>query len=409
MKTLWVISAGAEAIPGIMRARELGLHVVASDGDPNAPGFAVSDDRIVVSTYDVDATVEAAVRYNREVRGVDGVICIASDVPLTVASVAQALGLPSVSIEAARLSMDKLAMKEHFVRRGVPVPWFSPVESPAHLGELVGSKDYPLVLKPVDSRGARGVLRLTPEVDIDWAYQYSLKYSPTRRLMVEQYLEGPQISTESVLVEGRAYTPGFGDRNYEYLDRFSPFMIEDGGSQPTTLKDKEKRSVTKSAEEAARALGIETGVAKGDMVLTADGPKVIEVAPRLSGGWFSTDQIPLATGVDIVGAAIKLALGESVNEELLVGGYRSGVAIRYFFPSPGRVVEIKNSELFSKTPWVHRIGFFVSPGDMVEPASDHTRRAGFVITAAPTSKEAVALAEEVIRTIEIKTIEPRVA
>ncbi len=261
MKTLWIISAGAEAIPGIMRAKEMGLHVVASDGDPDAPGFAIADDRVVASTYDVDATVEAAMKYHRKVRAVDGVICIASDVPFTVASVANALGLPSIPIEVARLSMDKLKMKEHFAGSGVPVPWFSPVESLAHLRDLAGEADYPLVLKPVDSRGARGVLRLAPGIDLDWAYQHSLKHSPTQRLMVEQYLEGPQISTESVLVEGRAYTPGFSDRNYEYLDRFSPFIIENGGEMPTRLKDREKQSITRSAEDAARVLGIETGVA----------------------------------------------------------------------------------------------------------------------------------------------------
>jgi biotin carboxylase len=296
-------------------------------------------------------------------------------------------------------------MKEHFVRSGIPVPWFSRVESAAQLRDLAGKADFPLVLKPVDSRGARGVLRLGNQVNLEWAYQHSLKYSPTQRLMVEQYLEGPQISTESVLVEGRAYTPGFSDRNYEYLDRFSPYMIENGGEMPTRLKDKEKQLVVQMAEDAARALGIETGVAKGDMVLTNDGPKVIEVAARLSGGWFSTDQIPLATGVDIVGAAIRLAVGEPVDEKKLVPSYQKGVAIRYFFPKPGKVVEINRGEVFNKTPWVHRIGFFVRPGDIVERASDHTRRAGFVITIAPARKEAVILAEEVVKAIDIRTVQ----
>ena len=89
------------------------------------------------------------------------------------------------------------------------------------------------------------------------------------------------------------------------------------------------------AEQAALAMGITTGIAKGDMVLTKDGPKAVEIAARLSGGWFSTDQIPLATGVDLIGAAIKIALGEYVPEEDLIPRYQKGVAIRYFFPEPG--------------------------------------------------------------------------
>ncbi|MEW5801181.1 MAG: ATP-grasp domain-containing protein [bacterium] len=405
MKTLWIVSGGSEAVPGIMTARKMGLHVVVSDLNPHAPGFAVADDRIVVSTYDSEATKEAARKYHRTVRPIDGVICIASDVPLTVASVADSLGLPGISLETARLAMDKLAMKQRFVESHIPVPWFSPVESPAHLQDLLNDCGFPLVLKPVDSRGARGVLKLSPDIDLVWAYHHALNFSPSGRIMAEEYLEGPQISTESVLLEEGAYTPGFTDRNYEYLDRFAPYMIENGGQQPSALPPAQQKAVARLAEDAGRSLGIQTGIAKGDMILTEAGPKVIEIAARLSGGWFSTDQIPLATGVDIVGAAIRLALGEKVTKEDLIPRCRKGVAIRYFFPEPGRVVEIRNHDRFANTPWVHRLGFFVKPGDLIEPVSNHTQRAGFVITQGPTRDEAVDRAMEVTRTVRITTAE----
>ena len=322
-------------MPGIQRAKEMGLHVVVSDGNPNAPGFALADDRIVVSTYDVDGTVEAAQRYHRTVRPVDGVICIVADVPLTVASVAHALELPGITIETAQFASDKLAMKERFIQKGVPVPWFRRVESISHLRRIVSDYGFPIVLKPVDSRGARGVLRLTESTDLDRAYEHSVSFSPSGRVMVEEYLNGPQISTESAIVNGHA---GFTDRNYEFLDRFAPFIIENGGHQPSILTTEQQSAVSRLAERAAIAMGITTGIAKGDMVFTKDGPKVIEIATRLSGGWFSTDQIPLATGVDLIGVAIKLALGEKVGEEDLMPRYHKGVAIRYFSPEPGRIV-----------------------------------------------------------------------
>jgi len=403
MRTLWIVSGGTEAVPGIRRAKEMGLHVVVSDMNPKAPGMAVADDGVVASTYDVEATVAAAQEYHRTVRPIDGVMCIASDVPLTVASVAEALGLPGIPVKSARLATDKLAMKRRFVADGVPVPWFSPVESVAHLRQIVAEQGYPLVLKPVDSRGARGVLRLTTDVDLDWAFRHALKFSPGSHVMVEEYLPGPQISTESLLLDGTGYTPGFIDRNYEHLERFAPYFIEDGGQQPSILNDDDHNAVCELAEQAGRALGITTGIAKGDMVLTTQGPKVIEIAARLSGGWMCTDQIPLATGVDLVGAAIRIALGEQPEARDLVPQFHRGVAIRYFFPTPGRVVAIRNIDRFDDVPWIHRLGFFVGPGDVVEPVTNHTKRAGFVITTGETRGEAIEHALQVMETVKIET------
>ena len=404
MKTLWIISGGTEAVLGIQRAKEMGLHVVVSDMNPEAPGFALADDCIIASTYDVEATVAAAEKYHRTVRPIDGVICIAADVPLTVASVATALGLPGISIETAKLASNKVAMKQCFAKFGIPIPWFSPVDSVAHLREIIAERGFSVVTKPVDSRGARGVLRLIPGVNLDWAFSYAQQFSPSSHVMVEEYLAGPQISTESVLLDGTGFTPGFIDRNYEYLERFAPYMIENGGQQPSVLSKEEQEAVARLAEQAGIAMGITTGIAKGDMILTSQGPKVIEIAARLSGGWMSTDQIPLATGVDLIGAAIQLALGEKVAAENLLPRYHQGVAIRYFFPTPGRIVAIKNADRFDNVPWVHRLGFFVGIGDIAEPVTNHTRRAGFVITTGETRDQAVERALQVVETIEIETV-----
>jgi biotin carboxylase len=143
---------------------------------------------------------------------------------------------------------------------------------------------------------------------------------------------------------------------------------------------------------------------KGDMVLSSRGPVVIEVAARLSGGWFSTNQIPLATGVDLIGAAIKIALGEEVADSELTPKYWKGVAIRYFFPEPGTIRNIKYVEKFKDVPWVHKLLFFSKVGDIVEPITNHTKRTGFVITTGDNRNLAVQRAEEVVNTIKIETL-----
>ena len=402
-RTLLIISGGIEAVPGIRLAKRMGLHVVVSDINPEAPGFAFADDRILASTYDVEQTVDAALKYDRSNRKIDGVICIAADVPLTVASVASALGLPGIPVRSAALAASKMAMKERFSDAGIPTPWFGAIKSVEHLEEVVEDKGYPLVIKPVDSRGARGVLRLTDGVDLKWAFEHSLRFSPSSQVMAEEYLEGPQISTESMLLDGEGVTPGFIDRNYEYLDRFAPYIIENGGQQPSRLPGDDRASVSRVAESAGIALGIENGVVKGDMVFTSDGPKVIEIAARLSGGWMSTDQIPLGTGVDLVGCAIRLALGEKVAPDELMPRYRLGVAIRYFFPEPGKITEIGNLDEFRGLPGVHRLCLFSSVGDVIEPVTNHTKRAGFVITTGETAEKAVELASKIIKNLSIRT------
>jgi len=400
-KTLLVVSAGTEAVAGIERARALGLHVVASDGSPEAPGMAVADDTIVASTYDVAATVAAARRYHDTVRPLDGVICIASDVPLTVATVAAELGLPGIPVQAARLATDKLAMKQRFAAAGVPVPWFAAVESGAQLRELVAEQGCPLVLKPVDSRGARGVLLLEPGVDLEWAYATSVAQSPSGRLLLERYVPGPQISTESIVLKGHAVTVGIADRNYRQLARFAPFMIEDGGELPTSLEGTAHARVLDAVQRATDALGVTDGVVKGDIVLSEDEAFVIEIAPRLSGGYLCTYEIPLSTGVDFVGAAIRVALGEEVDAADLRPRFRRGVAQRWLFPAPGRVREISGVDQVAGRPEVALLEVRVAVGDTVAEVESHPSRAGVVIATGDTREAAIEAAERAVADISV--------
>ena len=128
----------------------------------------------------------AATEFHKSVNPIDGVICVASDVPLTVAKVADALKLPGISIASAKLAIDKLAMKNHFLKDKVPIPWFTSIDSSIDLKDKVKNKGFPLVIKPVDSRGSRGVLRLLEETDLDWAYNTAKEYSPTGRVMLRK-------------------------------------------------------------------------------------------------------------------------------------------------------------------------------------------------------------------------------
>ena len=222
----------------------------------------------------------------------DAVMCLATDVPLTVASVAAEFELMGIPVSAAKAVSDKIIMKDLFHAKKLPVPWYSEVNDVQHLYSIREQKGLPLIIKPVDSRGARRIAYHSRD-GLGLGIDTALGYSPTNRVMIERYLDGPQISTEALVIDGKVYTLGVSDRNYEFLEKYSPHIIENGGSLPSNLPPRDLGKVVSVFEKTAGALGIQNGVIKGDMVLHGGEPFILEVAARVSGGYFCSHEIPL--------------------------------------------------------------------------------------------------------------------
>jgi len=402
-KTLLIVSGGIEAVDAARRAKEMGLYVVVSDRDPEAPGFALADSCIIADVYSPQETLAAARRYAMKLRKIDGVICMAADAPLTSATVAEQLRLPGISTDSAKLACDKLAMKERFLTAGVPVPWFSPVATPQALQRMAVERGQDLVVKPVDSRGSRGVQRVSAAADLAKAFQLARQHSPTERVMVEEYLSGPQVSTESVIVGGVCHTPGFSDRNYEYLERYAPYFIENGGDLPSHLPQEIQEKVKDVVARAAAALGIVNGTVKGDIVVHDGEAYVIEMAARLSGGYFCSREIPLNTGVDFLGAAIRVALGEPVEPAEVTPKYMRPVVQRYAFVPPGRVVSIKGADEARNIAGIEELRVTVKPGDQLRAPVDSNCSAAMVIASGETREEALAAANAALSKLAIET------
>jgi biotin carboxylase len=404
MKTILIISGGIEAADAARRAKDMGLHVVVSDIDVAAPGFQFADDRLIADVYGPEETAKAAETYHHSVRKIDGVICVAADAPVTAALVAERLKLPGISVESAKLACDKLAMKRRFAQRGVAVPWFAPVADIAELRALIAERGPDLVIKPVDSRGSRGVQRLARVADIGEAFARAQEHSPTGRVMVEAYLSGPQVSTESIVTGGWCYTPGFSDRNYELLDVHAPFFIENGGDLPSILPRAIQEKVKLIVSRAALALGVRDGTVKGDIVVHKGEAYVIELAARLSGGFFCTREIPLNTGVDFIGCAIRVALGERIPAEELNPRQQIPVIQRYAFPKPGRVVKVRGAELARGLPGIADLIVTARPGDIIPPAGDKRPSAAMVLATGASREAALRAANDALARIEIETI-----
>lgn len=400
-----IIGAGAEQVPAYLAAKKRGLIVVGTDLNPDAPGFLYADYKLLASTRDADATEFSALKFNSH-QHIDGVMTIANDVPYTVARVAKAIGLPSISLDAAKCVCDKLLMKEKFSEFRVACPWFTKVDSVDGLRTIIQSKPkVNFVLKPVDGRGARGVLLINSDVDLEWAFIESKRWGDNGRLIVEEFIPGLQLSTETFISNGKCFTPSIAERNYSRLSQFSPNIIEDGGTVPAPIDSEMRARIDELLLNGACALGIHAGIVKGDIVIDTNGrPLIIELAARLSGGWFASHQIPAASGVDLVNAVISFSLGEPIDHSLLIPSLERATAIRYWFPSHGRIKSIAGEEKLKEIEGLISYGFFRKVGDIQPKILMHSDRFGYVIVSGKDREEAMVRVNSALNSISIEVI-----
>ena len=140
-RTILFVGGGQETSPGIEIAKTYGLNVVVSDLDPNCYCSKLVDHFLLASTYSPTDTLEQAKIFEKKHKKIDAVICMATDVPLTVATVAEGLKIPGIPVSAAELVSDKVLMKDCFKQHDLPIPWYQEIASVAELKELSLSRD----------------------------------------------------------------------------------------------------------------------------------------------------------------------------------------------------------------------------------------------------------------------------
>ncbi|WP_299807249.1 ATP-grasp domain-containing protein [uncultured Shewanella sp.] len=403
-KTVLLLGGSRDQLFLIKTANKMGLHTVVVDANPESPGFAIADDYAVVSTMDLVALKAFVDDYQERHRKIDAVCVMGSDISQYVAQLAEHIQVPHIPIEAAMVTTNKLKMKQCFEHHGIAIPWFCLLESAEHLADIAAKRGLPLIIKPLDRSGARGVFLLTQDSDLSALYDKAKSESFAGEVMVEEYLAGPQISTETIMYRGQAYTPGYVDRNYEMLSRFAPNIIENGGWQPSLIQGEKRAKVEALIEQAALALGLTDGVIKGDIVYTDVGPKIIEVATRLSGGDFSESLVPLGLGINYVEAALKIALGEPPELEKLTPIIDQAVANRYFFPKPGKVTSISGIETIQAEDFVKKLEIWYQVGDVVPETTSHASRFGVFIVTADNRQQLEQRVNWVYDTLKVSTL-----
>lgn len=384
-------------LPAIKKAKSMGLQVVAVDMNPKAVGFR--EDGIikeVISTIDTPAIIEAAKR-----NMVDGVMTIASDMPMrSVAAVADELGLVGISKETAIKATDKGEMRMALRKSGVPIPAFYRVRSKKEYRSAVNKikeAGYKCIVKPADNSGSRGIDLLSDfeQETIDNAYEYSKQSSRSGDLMVEEYMEGDEVSVESLSIDGICHVIQITDK----LTTGAPYFVEMGHSQPSVLSEDTKEKIRQITIAANKAIGIENGPAHTEIKITKDGPKIIELGARLGGDNITTHLTTLSTGVDMVECCINIAMGMAVN---LNTRMNRGSAIRYFPLEKGKIKNIEGVEQAQKIPGVVQVSIVHGVGESVNGIKNSGDRVGFVITEGDDAKAAVDAAMQGVAAVKFE-------
>mgnify|MGYP003324256760 FL=1 len=273
----------------------MGLKVVVTDYNPESEGMLLADFPIEVSTRNINLTVNTAKQFHMACP-LDGVMTVGTDASQTVAAVADALNLPGIPFEVAERATDKIKMRQILQEKGVPVPQFRPVWTLDEGREAVSSMELPLVIKPCDNMGARGVSKIERPDDLIPAFREAKEASISGKLVVEEFMEGPELSLDALIYKDAIHITGVADRIIEH----SPYFVEVGHTLPSNLPGQQVKETIEVFKQAIRALGINTGAAKGDIKFTPEGPKIVEIAARLSGGWMSAYTYPLSSGVNFL-------------------------------------------------------------------------------------------------------------
>lgn len=403
-KTILILGAGLEQKIAIQHAKRMGLKVVAVDGSSHAPGLRFADVGIVADINDVEEMTKIGRKHK-----VHGVMAHAVEIPTVVSRVAQSLGLPHLNLEVAKRAINKAKRIQAFKDAGMAVPKFGTANTTQEAFIVSKKIGFPVVIKPVDNAGARGVQKVDDASGIAVAFAEAVMHSKSKSkkppVLIEQFLQGYEISTESFVYDGVVYTTGFGDRNYARSKEFAPYFIEDGHSVPSTSPVETQKKIIQAAEKAIHALGINWGVGKGDILVQGDAVYVIEMASRTSGGWFAAGTVPLATGVHLIRAVIKTAVGEPVGPEDFKPKLKQAACQRYLIPNKiGIFKGITGVGEARKMPGVKVLQMFKLPkkGDKVERSRNNAERFGHIIAVGKDVAEATHRCECAIKRIHMK-------
>lgn len=393
MKKLLIVGASVLQLPAIKKAKEMGLEVAVADYNPKAVGIQYADKYFNASTIDINAICNIAEEYLP-----DGIMTLATDMPMrSVAAATTKLGLPGISMDTAVKATDKGEMIKAFKSQNVESPWYYVVSNEDDLNSLRELLSFPCVMKPTDNAGSRGVTLVRSMGELYKAYRYSKEQSRSGYVIVEEFLQGQEVSVEIMVVDNVVHVLAVTDK----LTTGAPHFVEMGHSQPSQLAENDVNKIKDLAIRAVRSVGINCGPAHVEIMSTANGPKMIELGARMGGDCITSHLVPLSTGIDMVKATIDVALGENPD---IKQKWNRGSAIRFFKAPSGIIRSIAGERYIAEMSGVKEILVNKTVGDSVGEVQNSLDRLGYVIAQEVNAKTAIETCERALDFLKVSVI-----
>lgn len=359
-KKLMLLGGIRYLLPVIQAAHEQGYYVITADYLPDNIAHKYSDEYVNVSIIDKEAVLRVA----RE-KEIDGIMSFGVDPGVVSASyVQEQMGLPSFGPhESVVILQNKDKFRKFLLENGFNVPWaysFSSVE------EALDNKDkfsYPLIVKPTDSAGSKGVTRVDNKDNLEGALKYTLKFSLKGRIIVEEFIEkiGCSSDSECFSVDGKLVFVSFSSQRFdEYA--INPF-VPAAFSWPSTFTKNQEDYLISELQRLLCLLNLKSSVFNVETRIGIDGkPYIMEVSPR-GGGNRLCEMIRYATGIDLIGNAVRVAMGEPIVglEQKSYNGYWAEIILHS--DRDGKFKELQIDESLKEN--LYEIDLWVNENDEV--------------------------------------------
>lgn len=311
MKKILLLGGSAQQVIAIEKAKELGYYTVLCDFLPDNPGQFAADTFYLVSTTDKEAVLEVARKEQ-----IQGILAYASDPAApTAAYVAEKMGLPGSPYDSVEILCNKDRFRAFLAENGFCTPkaagYASVSEAFAALSD--GVFRFPVIAKPVDSSGSKGVVRIDDLEEAEEKLRYSMSFSRGGRMIVEEYVEmfGYQIAGDGLSVNGELVFRYFANDHFNpnCVNPFVPISASFPYNMPAWIQDK----VHGEIQRLIRLLNMGTTTYNFDLRIDKDyNVYLMEIAPR-DGGNYIPQVIRYATGVDLVECSVRAAMGEDLS------------------------------------------------------------------------------------------------
>ncbi|MTI56522.1 ATP-grasp domain-containing protein [Geosporobacter ferrireducens] len=375
----------------IQRAKEKGHTVIVSDFYPHAPGKAYGDYSENVSTFDIDGNIQVAKKY-----GIDGVLTIGTDQPVyTAAKVAEALNLPSpIDAKTAKAVTNKKVMKQIFAQNKIPTVAFALLKKDFADSDLY-SFQFPVVIKPLDSQGQRGVYKLDSMNDIRNLFDDVLSFSREEEILLERFYPSDEITVSGWVINGETYVFSIVDRltfnNYPHIG------VCIGHHFPSKYMKKYYDEILSITKNIVSAFQIKNGPIYFQMLIGEEGIKVNEIACRI-GGAYEDEYVPQIIGIDLLDMLIDSALGKAIDPTSLkhfdLYSTDKHVSVEMFFAKTCIIKALTDMEKIKKLPGVLQAKHNFQIGTEIKEIANATQRAGYMII---QGKSAVDLSSNIKR------------